>query len=80
MTTRSILECDKCGKECKFDSIWAKIDRKMDAAGSMDDDHVRVDLCDKCMHTIMKILVQKMDFDEAKIFVALARVKSPANN
>ena len=52
MAVKNILVCDGCGKEIKSNAEHYHIDfassRFCDAAGDMDYNAVRVDLCEKC--------------------------------
>ena len=67
----TILVCDVCDtrKDVKRHS-WS-IDRKMDAAGSMENISVAVDLCLKCENRLLKKVVEGL-LDE-KVKNALAK-------
>ena len=53
--------CDKCGDKCPERPIWVFIDRKMDAAGSMEDVGMTVDLCGKCAIAYLRSVVESRD-------------------
>ncbi len=75
MSKRTVLECDACGAECVYDTIYATVDRRMDAAGSMESVHEPVDLCYSCMRRQMAKMVARMTYEHARDWVKEARTK-----
>lgn len=50
MAERTVLVCDGCGSEQPgIQTLRFTVDRKMDAAGSMEDHWQRIDLCPSCL-------------------------------
>jgi hypothetical protein len=76
---KTVMVCDRCGKSpCEFDTIFLKMDRRMDAAGSSEDIHESIDLCQACAHVLLRQLVTKdMDDEQRKKWVEWAKTKSP---
>ena len=72
---KTIYECDNCGARCQFNTIFAKVDRRMDGAGSMETVYENVDLCIACAHHILSTMVEKMDYAQAKEWLSLVRSK-----
>ncbi len=66
--------CDRCKKaECPYRTLYARIDRRMDAAGSMENIDEGIDLCPACLRVIMQTMVEQMDYEVAKAWLKLAR-------
>jgi len=55
MTVKTIL-CDCC-KAPDAQSVQYFVDRRMDAAGSMENEYESIDLCVKCMADLMRLLL-----------------------
>lgn len=72
---RTICQCDRCGREATQSTIYACVDRCMGAAGSSEDVCEPVDLCDACGHFVLRQLVEKMDYEQAKRFHKTATIK-----
>lgn len=72
---KEITYCDKCGKETKSPTIYLKTDRRMDAAGDMDDEYETIDLCGDCCHDEIKKLIGKLNCTEGKNWLVEARKK-----
>lgn len=57
---KNICVCDSCGKELKYNSEHYHIDfassRFCDAAGDMDYNTIRIDLCEQCCHKAVNAL------------------------
>ncbi len=75
MTKRVINECDQCGKETPYESIYAIVGREMYGAPSSEDVHEAVDLCPIHMRMLMAEMVAAMDPAAAVKWVARARTK-----
>lgn len=72
---KTINICDRCGRECFYESIYATVDRVTDAAGSMDDIVEDVDLCPLCMRARMEQMVQQMTPSQRAAWVEASRKK-----
>jgi hypothetical protein len=72
-----IVKCDVCGvdgaKTCYF-----HVDRKMDAAGSMDDEHESMDLCDEHAWQAYLKAQNYLSFEERRGVVDLLRADAAA--
>lgn len=75
MVTRTIRECDLCGKECPYETIYAKVDRRADGAGSMEDVHEYLDLCPVHLRALVQKMVNEMDFDQVMKWLKRAKEK-----
>jgi len=64
MTT--ILVCDLCNTRQNVERHSWTIDRKLDAAGSMDDVFVNVDLCLKCENRLLKRVINGLIGEKVK--------------
>jgi hypothetical protein len=66
----TIKVCDVCGKASETTDLFA-VDRTMDAAGSMSDDLVRLDLCWKhrsmAMERSFRFLARRSDLEDYEI-------------
>ena len=51
--------CDICGKKAPQKPIWVGIGRKMDPAGSMEDEGHNVDLCPEHAIQAIQVMLQK---------------------
>jgi hypothetical protein len=61
MSNPNFYLCDVCGEQTKF-RAYVVYDRRMDAAGSMDDDVLVADLCQLCMWQVMSPFLTKSMF------------------
>lgn len=75
MVIRTILECDRCGGKCEFDSFHVEVGRSMDQAGSMDCKVESVDLCYCCCQSYLREMLKSSTHGQAKEFVKWAREK-----
>lgn len=75
MVIRTILECDRCGTRCEFDSFCVEVDRFKDASGTLEGKMESVDLCYCCCQTYLRGLTTKMNHESAKEFVKWSRDK-----
>jgi hypothetical protein len=71
---KELLLCDVCGAETHLDTICVAVDRKMDAAGSMDDECERVDVCGVCLRRYVLSLT-KNNHDRAQQLVNWVKAK-----
>lgn len=60
MVSKIIHECDRCGGICAGRTLTILVDRKMDLAGSIEDEFQNFDLCYSCSHAILHLLVSKL--------------------
>jgi len=54
-----ITICDICGTRKDVQKVWFPYDRKMDAAGSMENVGETFDLCCKCYLKVLKSVILK---------------------
>jgi hypothetical protein len=67
MSRREIFHCDSCGVELPQQqtvSIW--MDRRLDAAGSPDDEYEYRDLCFNCLRIVAEKLLKEMPNGEKR--------------
>jgi hypothetical protein len=78
MAIKTILICDRCGKHpAEYDTIHLKVDRRMDAAGSMEDIYESIDLCQACAHSLLRTMTKEMDETQRKDWLKWAKEKPP---
>ena len=75
MVIRTILECDRCGTRCEFDSFTVEVERYKDASGTTEGRIESVDLCYCCCQTYIREQTARMTHEAAKGFVKWAREK-----
>ncbi len=71
MAQRVVHDCDSCGKPAApVLTVDVPVRRCMDAAGSMDTDHERVDLCVACARLALLSLLKPLGYEEGAAWVA----------
>ncbi len=74
---KTVNICDRCGRQCEWDTIYAKTGRECDKAGDMDDKTEPVDLCSACMSRVVRDMVEKMTPEEAVEWAKMAKTPPP---
>lgn len=78
MAREHIIYCDICGKkesvECSF-----YVDRRLDAAGSMDDEFEHMDLCRDHLLTAFQLAQTQMNFEKTRGVYAALKGRAAAN-
>ena len=69
---KQINVCDRCGGECKWDSIYAVVGLP-GVRPTQEDVREPVDLCCACMRWMLGQLVSEMTCEQAAAWVKLAR-------
>ncbi len=58
---KTVIVCDRCKRDHEHaQAVTAWVDRKMDAAGSMENIFDSVDLCPKCLKVMVEYLLDKI--------------------
>lgn len=76
MATETITRCDKCLQRCSEKSrvrIPVFVDRKMDAAGSLDDVTEVLDLCAPCVGRELEHGLQALTYEQRANWVRRIR-------
>lgn len=72
-----ILACDRCGKSEAKDrtvqTFFIITDRGTDAAGSTDDFGENVDLCDKCLLSLISQILGERDYERNRTILKWIR-------
>ena len=55
--------CDVCRTEKDVITTSITYDRKLDAAGSLDDEYMSYDICYKCYSNVLKTALYEMGYD-----------------
>lgn len=71
---KEIIFCDRCGAEGAR-PIDIIVDRRLDAAGSMDDIWESIDICPECEHKAFMNQLKNMSYEEREKVVKWARKK-----
>lgn len=66
---RQIISCDICKTEGAL-TCWFTTDRKMDGAGSMDDEQESLDLCPKHQWAAYKLAEQLLPYEKRQLVLA----------
>ena len=62
---RTVTDCDRCGaRAVPTAEIILKVDRTMDAAGSMEDRYDGLDLCLGCLEVAFHLAHEAADLDD----------------
>jgi hypothetical protein len=68
MPDKHVITCTVCGKDGAT-VFRVKVDRRMDAAGSMEDVWERIDLCPDHTSSALRILLHGFGYGEARNWV-----------
>jgi hypothetical protein len=60
-----VIKCDVCGAE-GAQTCYFYVDRKMDHAGSMEDEHESIDLCGKCKWEPYLLAEKLLSFEQRR--------------
>lgn len=74
MARKTLITCDVCGASDALECCFY-VDRRMDGAGSMDDEIDAVDLCAKHQWAAYKLAEQFLSFEQRRRVLASLREK-----
>jgi len=77
MAKHTYYTCDRCGNKLPDDhaTLAVIIDRRADAAGSMENVCEHIDLCQKCLVYAVQRLLLLLDYNQRREFIKTLRLR-----
>ena len=70
MAIKQMLVCDRCGQECKYDTIHVKLDSEPDPSGHGYEDITEpLDLCCGCLRNAAELLLGNLPLSEKRLWI-----------